>query len=83
MTDFARKFAIGFGVLAFGVAGFVSIITGAGAVTAVGRALIAGLSFFLFGRVIAYALFYDPGYPPKPPVMPAAKPDGERKGERE
>lgn len=81
MTDFARKFAIGFGVLAFGVAGFVSIAVGAGAITAMARALIAGLAFYLFGRVIAYALFYDPDYPPKPPVMPSAKPGEEKKGE--
>lgn len=81
MTDFARKFAIGFAVLAFGVAGFVSIVAGAGAITAVARAMAAGLAFYLFGRIIAYALFYDPSYPPKPPVTPAAKPGERQKGE--
>jgi len=60
MTDFARKFAPALGVFAFGVAGFVAMASGTEVLTALWRGLIAGFLFFLFGKLIAVALLYDP-----------------------
>ena len=60
MTDFAHKFASALSVLAFGVAGFVAMASGTEVFTALWRALIAGFVFFMFGKLMAVALLYDP-----------------------
>ncbi len=67
MTDFARRFSSALGVFAFGVAGFVSMINGVEVFTTLWRAFAAGFVFFMFGKLLAVALFYDtsnlPGSP--------------------
>lgn len=60
MTDFARRFASALGVFAFGVAGFMAMISGVAVFTALWRGLIAGFIFFLIGKLLAVALLYDP-----------------------
>lgn len=60
MTDFANKFASALGVFAFGVAGFVAMASGVEVFTALWRGLIAGFVFFVFGKLVAVALLYDP-----------------------
>ncbi|VAX17217.1 hypothetical protein MNBD_NITROSPINAE04-1841 [hydrothermal vent metagenome] len=60
MTDFARRFAPTLGVFAFGVAGFVAMASGTEVLTALLRGLIAGFIFFIFGKLVAVALLYDP-----------------------
>jgi hypothetical protein len=60
MTDFARKFALALAVCAFGVAGFVAMASGVEVFTAVWRGVIAGFIFFVFGKLVSVALFYDP-----------------------
>ncbi len=67
MTDFANKFPAALGVFAFGVAGFVSMINGVEVFTTLWRAFAAGFVFFMFGKLLAVAFFYDtsnlPGSP--------------------
>lgn len=60
MTDFARKFPLALAVCAFGVAGFVAMASGVEVFTAIWRGLIAGFIFFVFGKLVSVALFYDP-----------------------
>ena len=48
---------------AFGVAGAIAMIAGAAIETAIARALVSGAVFYLFGKLLAYILLYDPASP--------------------
>ncbi|HEB72843.1 MAG TPA: hypothetical protein ENI77_09510 [Nitrospirae bacterium] len=84
MTDIARKLASALGVFAFGVAGFVAMASGTEVLTALLRGLIAGFIFFLFGKLVAVALLYDPsGLPdsiPKDTFQPSEQNNEEKEG---
>lgn len=53
-------------LFAFGVAGFVSMYTGAQITTALTRAFLAGAVMFLFGRLLAVAIYE--GHVPTPSI---------------
>jgi len=84
MTDFGIRFAQAMGLCALGVAGFASMWAGAGVVTALLRGLAAGFVFYLFGKILAYALLYDPSTLPekvKFTEKPGAPSSGKKPGE--
>ncbi|MBF0171149.1 MAG: hypothetical protein HQK87_08700 [Nitrospinae bacterium] len=68
MRDFTSRFAAGMGLMAFGVAGFVALSSGAQAMTALTRGVLAGGAFLLLGLLVATIWYDGPAKTPVPPI---------------
>ena len=64
MRDFATRFSAALSLSAFGVAGFVSMVSGSLVTTSLLRGAAAGAVFFVFGRLLAAIVFNGPITPP-------------------
>lgn len=80
MSEIKGKFAAALALVAFGIAGFVSMMNGASIMMALQRATIAGMMFFPFALLLAVIIF-DP--PVKPPSMLIKPISGEKREKRE
>jgi len=80
MKDFGWRFAGSIGVMAFGVAGFASMMAGALVSTSLLRAAAAGAVFLALGRLVAVILFNGPMAVPRAILKPKRTKEEKQRG---